>query len=281
VQTEKRPPKILVLVLAVDRDPWQNIEVHGQARTWRSQVPTNVQVIRYIGSSPFGLNAQFCEFLWKASAKLDPLYGMKRLRFIRRIWNRFPNAFLRNVGSSSAVLTYSPDHQLEVLKVDVPDVYSLIGLKTLQAFRYALEHKEFDYIYRTNVSSYVDLGDLLRETRNLPLSDVYAGAEGFFYNIAFASGSGYLVSRDVVAQVVTHSRDWNHLLVDDVALGEIIEEFLSTKLRDLPRRDFTNAEQVTGNLEDFFHFRCKALDPNETIQIMERIHTDKNLHERF
>ena len=77
-----------------------------------------------------------------------------------------------------------------------------IGHKTLDAFKYCINNIEFDYIYRTKLSSYIDQTELYNHVCELPTTNIYKGAVGVYNGIKFASGSGYLISKDLVEYVI-------------------------------------------------------------------------------
>jgi hypothetical protein len=168
------------------------------------------------------------------------------------------------------------------LIVDTPEDWSLIGLKTLKALRFTLDNYEFDYLFRTNTSSYVDVKSLLTHIQSFPKSSVYAGLIGkVFGSQEFASGAGILLSRDVVERVCVEGEKWDHGLVDDIALGKLIDGFSNPRvgITPLPRLDLPTleiAEQTDNSvIRSNFHFRCKSNSATETVEIMKYVHEVK------
>jgi uncharacterized protein YegP (UPF0339 family) len=158
----------------------------------------------------------------------------------------------------------------------VPDLYSLIGEKTLDAFEACIENFEFDYIFRTNTSSYLDLKGLQLFIKDKPKENFYAGTIGSHQSIEFASGCGYFISRDLVAKVVENRILWNHNFVDDVSLGKMLTDDFNVDIHAVDRVDINSlemlAEHVAKRESSTFHFRCKAANSETTIQIMTKIH---------
>lgn len=258
-------PKILVLILAINKDPWKRIEVEGQGPTWRSSPPENVEVMRYVGAGPQN-------FFWK---------------FLNKFWkiNQSIQAFTRGMYSPRLLnLTLHKKQQFkyEISRADqeiittVPDLYSLIGVKTIEAFAASIHNFHFDYIYRTNVSSYVDLVGLNEFIKNKPRNGYYAGVIGDHQGITFASGSGYFLSRDVVNKVLENRDLWDHNLIDDVSLGKLLTSELNIQVQGVERIDLETASfdphQIKSKSQIIFHYRCKASNPLVTIQIMKSIH---------
>jgi Glycosyl transferase family 21 len=132
------------------------------------------------------------------------------------------------------------------------------GEKTLAFFEFALENSDFDVLFRTNCSSYVDLTNL-REfaAANIGTTGFYAGFTGQHEGIEFASGSGYFLSRDLVEAVVGSRAGWNHDLLDDVALADVLRR-LGIAPVPVPRQTYASVREVSRDDVSFFHFRCKT-----------------------
>jgi len=257
-----RPVKTLVLVLAIDKEPWKQIENEGQDKTWKINNPDSITVMRYVSIERKNFFYYFSELLWKVS------YPLKQRLQTNLIFSRFEkhwNHFLNNKNPKVFDINGT-------LVVDLPEAYSLIGLKTIAVFNYILSNYDFDFIYRTNISSYVDLVGLQNfvirlETEN----DYYGGTIGHVREFDFASGSGYLISRNTLTRVLENSSKWNHCEIDDVALGIIISESLFMKPESIARKDFKTVSEV-NNDTSYFHYRCKHQDPQVTIDIMQKLY---------
>jgi hypothetical protein len=145
------------------------------------------------------------------------------------------------------------------LRLAVPDDFEHIGEKTLACFEYLLEQVEFDLVFRTNASSYVDLPNLRSYVAaQASLRGFYAGHLGAtFDGLTFASGSGYFLSRDLLEMVVENRESWDHSLLDDVALARVLSE-RGIHPRESPRAVFTEPPAVAEVDTNQFHFRCKT-----------------------
>jgi hypothetical protein len=175
------------------------------------------------------------------------------------------------------------------LFVETPDEYWSVGHKTLACFDYVLAQRDFDLIFRTNCSSYVDLPNL-REWVGLHArrTDYYAGAvdagtleqmlrvqrqassqpgtpgardltgtPGPPTGWSFASGAGYFLSRDLAEWVVGQRSLWDHSFVDDMALGKLLSE-RGVVPEPAPRVVLGNAWQPRTIDTSAFLFRCKT-----------------------
>lgn len=160
-----------------------------------------------------------------------------------------------------------------------------IGYKTIEAFEYLYNNYEFDYIFRTNSSSYVNLDKMIDFLENKPKSSFYCGYINLQKNtnILFGSGSGYFLSKDLIGMILSKSDSWNHSLIDDVALGKFLSEH-NVQLVQSKRLDINRLQDdllynfdrpiLSDEIKNHFHFRCKTSDPNRLMDslIMKNIH---------
>ncbi len=65
--------------------------------------------------------------------------------------------------------------EADCLYSDVPESRSNLFEKTMRSFRWILDHLEFDYIFRCNCGSYVDLPNLVNFIQDKPSSRFYCG----------------------------------------------------------------------------------------------------------
>jgi hypothetical protein len=144
------------------------------------------------------------------------------------------------------------------LILPVADDLTNVGHKTLSCFEHVLGDREFDLIFRTNCSSYVDLPNM----RDFALErgrdrGFYCGVVRSHDGVSFASGSGYFLSRDLVELVVERQSAWNHSILDDVALGILLAQN-GVQPEPAPRRDYRRLAELTDVDTSQFHFRCKT-----------------------
>jgi hypothetical protein len=192
------------------------------------------------------------------------------IRTIERTWAA------RDVQNISVLFYYGgkPRRHGRHVILPAPDDLAHVGEKTLAAFDYALQSCAFDVVFRTNCSSYVDLPNLSSYVaEHAEPSGFYAGHLGGHDGVAFASGSGYFLSRDLVDLVVRHRAEWDHSLVDDVALGQVLGRH-GIRVQTAPRRDYGNVPELAAVDTKQFHFRCWTGLPSrlEDIEVMLAVH---------
>jgi hypothetical protein len=174
--------------------------------------------------------------------------------------------------------------------LNCPDDTANIGHKTIQAFEMALKY-EWDYLFRPNSSLYVNQNKLIEWLSDKPTTKFASGINGISpEGILYIHGSGYILSRDVVELVIKNKLLWNHRLIDDVAISDLM-----TKLGIIFDRNFiATGIQIKGGrfdwwqnnkclvtmgavdkfeqmtfLKDHFHFRVNnAPDRHKDIKLM-------------
>lgn len=162
--------------------------------------------------------------------------------------------------SGSDSYEYNKNH----LKVVSSDDYSGISLKTLEGFKWISENIGFEYIYRTNTSSYIDTKNLLKYCRKNENDILYRGIKvsNYFDNehISYVSGSDILISKKVFQLLIENSKDWDTNLVDDVSIGKILQKF-NIPIEESNSIIFDNSFFKKKSLNHEYHFRCRVDSP--------------------
>lgn len=161
------------------------------------------------------------------------------------------------------------------IKESIPN----IGYKMVETLK-MIDTLEYDFIFRTNTSSYVDVDKLYNKLLEIANDDLYAGVIGRCGCVEFCSGAGYFLSKKNVKLVNENPNLWEHFMVDDVALGNLLSKF-NVKKTSLERTDYSYINGIETNFVDTYHYRC--ICPNRKdggssdIEIMKKIHEKKCL----
>jgi hypothetical protein len=153
------------------------------------------------------------------------------------------------------------DYVKPYLRLTSGDSIEDVGYKTIETFDWALQNKKFDYIFRVNSSSYVNINKLIHFIENVQEGSLYAGKiiELSMLNLRFISGSGIILDKDSVRNIVENKKLWNHSFIDDVAMGDICTNLnispTSGNFFELQKNVFSYKE-----LDESYHFRCKLED---------------------
>jgi hypothetical protein len=146
--------------------------------------------------------------------------------------------------------------------------------KTVEALSYFLStDSTYTHVWRTNLSSVLDFVGLEKYLDTIPSTNFYGGYVGKAVNenIFFASGAGFLLSRDVAEYLVANKASLRYDLIDDVAIGA----FLEPKFGIVPIDRCwvqTGEEDIEALLDQHvFHFRCESYQHLRTVEFMQYV----------
>jgi hypothetical protein len=189
------------------------------------------------------------------------------------VYNKFQECWRRYMNSNPDITCYfykaKPDLEADfvfngknTLFVKCKESWDTCWEKTLMAFRYYLPLvDEYDFIYRTNLSSFIHFGRYLEYCSRLPISGVYSGFIGKHGSILYASGSGFTLSKDTFKKVVEMGVAQKKLIQDDVTIGAI----LNTYIVAAKRINWADIGLLDSSVE-IFHVRLKSTDRNLDIK---------------
>ena len=215
---------------------------------------------------------------------------------------------IANDGPLSDTVEFDRDAMTIYVKGEETYIPGILN-KTVEAIRAI--GLEYDFVWRTNLSSVLDFDGLLRYCRgqnSLPtvaslkdglsggglmshppvasLKDgqlrcvFYAGYTGLAdvttnkdidSNIRFASGSGFLLSREAVQYLIENDGLLRRDLIDDVAIGALLEPRFGIVHLDRCRIK-TGEENVASVVScGVFHFRCETYCHERTVEFMNKV----------
>lgn len=254
--------KVLVLVLSVDREPWRSIERDGQRATWAAPsalddaAPVRFYRGKLTGPVRFVIASLTRILSIVGSDKTGSIAETVRNQFIRLIGRRYHKSSSTTFGD--VIVTY------------VPETYAMVTTKLFAALSHVLATETFDYLFRTNTSTYVDRQRLIEFAEDLPRMRYWGGFTGISEGITFTSGAGTLMSRDCVADAMTAEWDWD--LVDDVALGRVLTS-LGIEAQPLARPVLESVESVSTAELGAFMWRCQGVQERNDVRIMRTLHS--------
>lgn len=161
----------------------------------------------------------------------------------------------------------------DIMNVNVPEGLMNIGKKTIEAFKLILNMKKYDYVFRTNASSYVNQKLMYDIAYLAPRTEFYSGVVGNYRGLKYASGSGYFISKDLMLYAIDHEYDLDSTYIDDVALGLLLKHVC---IVPADRQDFTEQYQICKIPELYrriHHYRCKyERDRSIDVMTMLKLH---------
>lgn len=141
--------------------------------------------------------------------------------------------------------------------------------KTILAFKFLLDNNySFTHIYRTNSSSYVNLDKLFEYVSTVSDTNFYGGLRGNIKDISFASGSGFLISRDLVKRLVDNMDTFDFTQLDDIGISKFIYIQNKIPITEIIRVDIPNETVLNTinkeNVSRSFHYRVKSETSDRT-----------------
>ena len=140
-----------------------------------------------------------------------------------------------------------------------------IGRKTLGAFEYVDTVYDYDFVFRTNTSSYLDCENYLKFLEQFdPEDHLYSAVKCVpppgDPRPVFASGCGYTLSKRTLQFVLADRWSWDHSVIDDLALAKLMLKHM-IPVTEAPRFDFGDfSDHKVFRVADaakHFHLRCK------------------------
>jgi hypothetical protein len=250
--------RVLILVLTVDQEPWRTIEVQGQRATWAAITDEEPSIFWLHGRT-----GGVMRFLVRACGKAIQMSGSERtLARYRQV-----------TGSWAAGRPVSQES--DMVLTGVPETYLNTNPKTIAGLRHMLDNYAFDYLFRTNTSTYVNRQLLANFVEELPVRRYYGGFIGESNGIRYASGTCTLLSRDAV-EVIVADPQWEYNVIDDVAIGRSMRR-AGIEIQPLRRVDLTTSALVdhldTRALRSTFVVRCKGNESREhDVASMRHVH---------
>ena len=123
----------------------------------------------------------------------------------------------------------------DILYVKGEETYLGITRKTVDAMEYLLNHlQNIDYVVRSNISTVINIPELLTYCALLPKKNVYTSGimnelqwfdpvggivDKSLWGTKYASGTSIILSKDVAESIVQRKREIRHDVVDDVSIG--------------------------------------------------------------
>lgn len=167
----------------------------------------------------------------------------------------------------------NPHRSWERVEFDITDKYYYMAGKFKQALKYT-NNWGYDYIFRTNSSSYINKKLLVEFAKTLPTEKLYAGwtfkdSEDFGGDCV--SGAGIWLSRDT-AEILMNEIDPNKELEEDVYIGRILRKHGITAIDDKSRFDVPMHFGIVPF--DRYHYRFKSGPANRIADIgnMKKLH---------
>jgi len=233
--------KIIFVVIAAEQKPWAKLLHRGPGRTWFKDLPSNTRVLSIYSDGSLGAS----NYLNLSKTRV----GSER---------EFTAPELSELKQPKLI---------EDQRLVFPGISGWAGIlpTTLSALEYITSNFDYDFIVRTNVSSYWNVRKLVAVLNEMPKTDLFMGlvgtAEVHGNQLNFVSGAGMIMSRDVVEKILLNHLNLDFSYIDDVAIG-ILARDLELKLTPGIRQDFSKISTLLARrpneLSENYHFRLRS-----------------------
>ena len=261
--------KVIIGVTQVDIEPWKSIFETGQKPTWMALNNPECKIINLFGQKPS-----------RALTNLDQIHEFLRLTpWGNGITHRI-DGLISKILKRRKIPDWNESLEGHLLRIDAfaSSTYVTAVIREFSLFRYFLEKTDCNYLYMTNSSSYVNIGNLLEFVETLPETGVHGGSLVNFSDFTFYSGANRIFSRDVVQILVDSFAKVDYRYFNDVAIGAILSHFAFKDLR-IPSLTFANRNEINGTdlqqIKKTIHFRVKSgsLESRNDADLMHLIHS--------
>jgi hypothetical protein len=111
--------------------------------------------------------------------------------------------------------------------------------KTIEGINYCLKNYNFDYLVRTNLSTFWNLNYLCSYFDKLPNKKCLGGVvlKTKFSRGLFVSGTGIFLSNDICKYLVENKQKIDYGTIDDVSISRFIINNLKINFVQIPRND--------------------------------------------
>lgn len=150
----------------------------------------------------------------------------------------------------------------DVITINGEETYDKIFYKTQEALK-MFDLSKYDYIFRTNLSSFIVFNKYKIWLQTLPKTRVYNGPIHWHTRYIYASGCGFTITPDVAKLIIDYdenSQTEKH--IDDVTIGRICMinsiQVTSAPLNCIFTNTFYHETELFDEYECAFHFRTKT-----------------------
>ena len=143
------------------------------------------------------------------------------------------------------------------LLLNCSDSYSDMGIKSLKAFEWVDSNLSYDYIFRTNTSSYVNCKNLIHYLKKIrEEGSDYCGYIGNYDGIEYVSGSGIILSEHAIKSIIRYKSELDTEIVEDVAFGKLLKLNEISPIKG-KRKDIESHKDIRNIDSDEYHIRCR------------------------
>lgn len=249
--------RIVVPVLCSSSLKYRNVYRLGVLKTFGASKTESPKVIPYFGSISI-----------LRSTPIDSIHtilALTKLIQFRRVWALINT---NRKTSHSSEFSMKEDSVASViivdgrsLKFEIQETTGNVALRFLEMVDWILVNEPADFIWHSNISTYLNLRRMQEFLNQVDSELYYAGIVGEYSEFSFVSGASVCLGRDTAELVILNRKHWDYSLPWDVALGKLLHN-LNVKVSLINRVDLMEPKNVQllsdEQLRTTINFRCKS-----------------------
>jgi len=163
-----------------------------------------------------------------------------------------------------------------IIKSEYDETFPNILEKTLDAFEFVTNKYKYDYIFRTNLSTFTVIEHIQSIINMLPETFI-GGTVAPYENFKFIGGMGILISKDIIQNMIENRKLILNKTIDDVDIGKYLYgkyNFTNIKRLDIVCKNYLFNEENLNMIYNtiisnkFFFIRIKNNNRKVDIQVL-------------
>jgi len=173
-------------------------------------------------------------------------------------------------GNNNHKGEYIFEKETKKLYCPCPEAYDMMHYRHKLATDWCFKNVEFDLMFRTNASSYVDKKLIMEFAKNLPTEKLFISKGEYVM-----SGCGFFLSKDLV-KISSDPIDDYPTPSEDMYIATMLNRAGYDVGKEGDRVDFDH--YTTGPQRECYHYRCKSdtQDRNKDIIAFEKLFKQLN-----
>ena len=156
--------------------------------------------------------------LYSTNNEYDQMYHLTR-----KYYTKFSNVTTIYYHFNDIVNDYELNDDILFIKGTETFIPGILD-KTIKAFQY-INHHDFDYMIRSNISTIVDFDKLIEYLQHTPIQ-YGSGLNNRWGHFKYASGTSIIFSKDALTHFLNKKQHLCYNLIDDVSIGLLMNDHL-------------------------------------------------------
>ena len=190
--------------------------------------------------------------------------GSPEYRKFQELWRQYTNS---NQHIDCYFYKGNPDMEKDAeligdtVYVKIEDTLDNVYDKLMMTLRFlSPQLRKYDFMFRTNLSSYIDFNKYVHFCHLLPETNTCAAVLGNHEGIEFPSGAGFTMTIDLVKRLIEENPP--NFYLDDVTIGKAMAawnvHYIRTNRIDYTSSGIWRYEHMPFHNEIVFHYRAKT-----------------------